>query len=169
MNKLVLAAMAALFAFAPVQFASADEKIDECLNPGNDQLLKDGCAALDAFMETFNSRDGAAWAATLHFPHVRLAGGEVQVWDTPEEYAASNDVAELAKSQNWDHTDWTERRLVQKGDDKLHFVTQFTRFDKENKPIGTYDSLYIVTRKDGKWGTQFRSSYVGIVGAKTAF
>ncbi|MFJ1292638.1 hypothetical protein ACEPPZ_11200 [Paracoccus yeei] len=159
---------AALLVSAPTAFAQ-DAAVDECLNPGENQLLKDGCDALDRFMETFNSGDGAAWAATLHFPHARLAGGEVQVWETPEDYAATNDVAELATKQNWDHTDWTMRKLVQQGDDKLHFITQFTRFDADDKPIGTYDSLYIVTKKDGEWGTQFRSSYVGVIGQKTAF
>lgn len=165
----MLAALAAL-TIAPAAQAADYSPQDECLNPGNNALLKEGCAALDNFMKTFNSRDGKAWAASLNFPHSRIAGNnELQVWETTEDYAKSNDVAELAKAKNWDHTDWTTRKLVQQGEDKLHFVTQFTRFDKDNKAIGTYDSLYIVTKKDGKWGTQFRSSFVGIIGKKTAF
>lgn len=169
MKHVAIAAVLALLAIAPSAFAHETSPQDDCLNPGDNALMREGCAALDAFMETFNSRDGSAWAATLQFPHARLAGDQLQVWETPEDYAKSNDVAELAKAQGWDHTDWTTRELVQQGDTKLHFVTQFTRFDAEGKPIGTYDSLYIVTKKDGRWGTQFRSSYVGIVGKKTAF
>ena len=165
-----IAAAAIILASASGACAEGSGPKDECLNPGDNALLKAGCVSLDAFMKTFNSRDGKAWAATLNFPHSRIAGNnELQVWATPEEYAKSNDVAELAKAKNWDHTDWTMRKLVQQGEDKLHFVTQFTRFDKEGKQIGTYDSLYIVTKKDGHWGTQFRSSFVGIIGKKTAF
>lgn len=167
-NITIALSTVAMLAFTPAAFAQ-DEAIDECLNPGDNQLLKEGCDALDRFMETFNSGDGAAWAATLHFPHARLAANDVQVWETPEEYAETNDVAELATKQNWDHTDWTMRKLVQQGEDKLHFITQFTRFDADNNPLGTYDSLYIVTKKDDEWGTQFRSSYVGTIGEKTAF
>lgn len=160
----------ASIAVAPAASAStAGAPKDQCLKPGTDTLLKEGCAALDAFMKTFNSGDGKAWAATLNFPHVRLAGNQVQVWNTPAEYAASNDVAELAKSKGWAYTKWTTRILVQKSDEKLHFTTQFTRYNAQNKPIGTFDSLYILTKQGGRWGTQFRSSYVGIVGTKTAF
>jgi hypothetical protein len=157
-------------AMVPVALAStADAPKDQCLTAGDDSLLKQGCAALDDFMKTFNSGDGQAWAATLNFPHVRLAGNQVQVWNTSAEYARSNDVAELAKAKGWAYTKWTTRILVQKSDDKLHFTTQFTRYNAQDKPIGTYDSLYIVTKQNGHWGTQFRSSYVGIVGKKTAF
>lgn len=154
---------------APVFASTAGAPQDQCLKPGSDALLKEGCAALDDFMRTFNSRDGKAWAATLNFPHVRLAGNQVQVWNTPAEYAASNDVAELAKTKGWAYTKWTTRILVQKSDEKLHFTTQFTRYNAQDKPIGTFDSLYILTKQNGRWGTQFRSSYVGIVGTKTAF
>lgn len=149
--------------------ASESDPADQCLSVGDNARLKAGCDALDAFMRTFNARDGKAWAATLNYPHARLAAGQLKVWETAADYALSNDVAELAKAQGWHHSKWTARRLVQDGDDKLHFATKFTRFDKDDRALGTYDSLYIVTRKDGHWGTQFRSSYAGIVGKKTAF
>jgi len=169
-TAIIASSILASIAMAPAALAStAGAPKDQCLKPGNDALLKQGCAALDDFMKTFNSGDGKAWAATLNFPHVRLAGNKVQVWNTPAEYAASNDVAELAKSKGWAYTKWTTRILVQKSDDKLHFTTQFTRYTAQHKPIGTYDSLYILTKQNGRWGTQFRSSYVGIVGTKTAF
>ncbi len=170
MNFLRIAAALVVLSIAPAVHAADDTPQDECLNPGSNALLKEGCDALDNFMKTFNSRDGKAWASSLNFPHSRIAGNnELQIWETPEDYAKSNDVAELAKAQNWHRSGWTTRRLVQQGSEKLHFVTQFTRFDRDDKPLGTYDSLYIVTKKDGRWGTQFRSSFAGIVGRKTAF
>lgn len=43
------------------------------------ELEKIGMQALDDFLTTFNSGDPMAWAATLNYPHVRLAGGKVQV------------------------------------------------------------------------------------------
>jgi len=42
---------------------------------------------------------------------------------------------------------------------KVHMNTVFQRFNSQNEVIGTYESLYIVTRDaQGKWGTQARSS-----------
>jgi hypothetical protein len=49
--------------------------------------------------------------------------------------------------------------VVQSGDDKVHFAVTFVRFDANNKEIGRFPSLYIVTRKNGHWGVQARSSF----------
>ena len=53
--------------------------------------------ALDEYMAAFNSRDEKAWAATLNYPHVRMAGGEVKVWQTSEDYCADFDFDAFAK------------------------------------------------------------------------
>jgi hypothetical protein len=38
-----------------------------------------GALAVDAYMDAFNRRDLAGMNAALHFPHVRIASGSVQV------------------------------------------------------------------------------------------
>jgi len=58
---------------------------DACLNPGSDELLKQGSACLDEFRKAFNLRDAVAWSKTVRYPHIRIAGGQVQIWNTPEE------------------------------------------------------------------------------------
>ncbi|MCP3410293.1 hypothetical protein [Bradyrhizobium sp. CCGB01] len=164
-----LLALAGMFVSMSTAALAQGQAEDECLNPGNDDLLKQGCAYLDEFMKAFNSRDAEAWAKTVHYPHIRIAAGQVQIWNTPEEYAQSNDAKQLAQASTWARSAWTYRKLVQKSDDKLHFVTRFTRYDANDKPILSADSLYVIVKKDGRWGALVRSSYVGIIGKKTAF
>ncbi|MCP3401835.1 hypothetical protein [Bradyrhizobium sp. CCGB20] len=164
-----LLALAGMFVSMSTAALAQGQAEDECLNPGNDELLKQGCAYLDEFMKAFNSRDAEAWAKTVHYPHIRIAAGQVQIWNTPEEYAQSNDAKQLAQASTWARSAWTYRKLVQKSDDKLHFVTRFTRYDANDKPILSADSLYVIVKKDGRWGALVRSSYVGIIGKKTAF
>ena len=141
--------------------ARAETPGDDCAKPSKSALLAVGCAVLDRFIETFNARAPKAWAETLNFPHVRLAGGEVQVWATPDDYAKSNDVAQFAKT-GWRYTKWDWRHLAQQGDDKLHFTLQFTRYGDNDRKIASFESLYILTRQNGHWGVQARSSYAGI-------
>ena len=64
------------------------------------QEIKLGCKALDDFMTSFNSRDAMAWGKTLNYPHMRLAGDEVQVWESPEAYAKDNDTKALAEKRD---------------------------------------------------------------------
>lgn len=164
--KLLSLTLAALLSAGAAH--AAEPRRDDCAAPSPSPLLSEGCKVLDDFLTAFNARDPQAWAKTLKFPHIRLAGGQVQVWNTPQDYAASNDVAQFANT-GWRYTKWDWRQLVQQGDDKLHFILQFTRYGDGDKKIASYESLYILTKSEGNWGVQFRSSYAGVAGAKTAY
>lgn len=124
----------------------------------HDQAVAGAMAALDDFMRTFNAKDMQAWAETLNYPHVRFASGTVTVWQSAEEFARQPTFERLA-AIGWDHSHWLSREPVLVSAGKVHINTVFQRFNSENEPIGTYESLYIVTRNaQGKWGTQARSS-----------
>jgi len=124
----------------------------------NAAAIAGAMAALDDFMRTFNNRDMEAWAATLNYPHVRFASGTVTVWQNAEEFARQSTFDNLA-AIGWDHSHWLSREVVLASPDKVHVNTVFQRFNSVNEPIGTYQSLYIVTRDSlGNWGTLARSS-----------
>jgi hypothetical protein len=128
--------------------------------PGKEGMLAAACAALDEFMAAFNARDHERWVKCFHFPTVRLAGGEVLVWSTPEEFLRSNDIGVLSKS-GWHHSTWDWRKLVQSSDAKMHVLVQFTRHRSDGE-ANSYESLYVLTNRDGRWAVQARSSFLGI-------
>ena len=134
-----------------------------------EELEAIGMKALDDFMTAFNSGDPMTWTQTLNFPHVRLAGGKVQVWNTPEEYARDNDVRVLREKSGWASSQWDWRKVVQAADDKIHIAVSFSRYTPEGTKIVSFESFYIITNVDGHWGTQFRSSFAGVIDANTAF
>jgi hypothetical protein len=140
---------------------------DECAQPNRPVLLDTGCRVLDDFLEAFNARDVARWATTLNYPHVRFSAGEVLIWNSAAKFIEENDIGRLARS-GWGHSTWDWRMLVQSSGNKLHYLVQFTRYDEADKPIASYESLYIITLRDGHWGVQARSSYAGISVSKPA-
>lgn len=111
---------------------------------------------LDAFMTAFNARDVTAFEATFNFPHVRFASGKATIiqpgFHKPEMFAQG------ALSE-WDHSAWQRREVIHAGPDKVHVDTRFARFRKDGSLIGAFDSVYIVTKVDGRWGIQGRSSF----------
>lgn len=114
--------------------------------------------AMDEFMSAFNARDPRAWAATLNYPHVRLASNDVKVYNSAEEFA--REMTDYPKRlAPWDHSRWESMKVIQSGPDKVHFAVTFLRFDARGKEIGSFPSLYVVTRKNGHWGVQARSSF----------
>jgi len=41
----------------------------------------------------------------------------------------------------------------------VHVDTKFSRYREDGSLIGSFDSLYIVTKEDGRWGVKLRSSF----------
>ena len=48
--------------------------------------IQNAIAVVDAHMAGLNARDPAAIAASLHFPHYRLAGSVFKVWENSDTY-----------------------------------------------------------------------------------
>lgn len=115
--------------------------------------------SLDDYMMAFNARDPEAWAATLNYPHVRIASDTVRVWETEAEFADYMDFDAFAERFGWDHSKWDAREAVQAGPDKVHIAVTFSRYNATGEKIATFDSLYIMTKQNGAWGTQARSSF----------
>ena len=112
---------------------------------------------LDEWMAAFNARDLKAWEATFNYPSVRLASGRVVVIEKPGFHRP--DMFDRALGQGWRHSAWDHRNIIHGSEDKVHFDTRFTRYREDGSKIGTYDSLYVVTKQDGHWGVQARSSF----------
>ena len=119
-------------------------------NSKDQQAIDNALNTLESFMDTFNSKDMNAWSETLNYPHVRLASGKVTVWDTKEDYAAI-DIFDKLEASGWHHSAWVSREIILASENKVHISTVFQRYDKNNQPINKYQSLYIVTKENGKW------------------
>ena len=115
-------------------------------------------AVLDRFMRALNAGDEEALLASLHFPHYRLAGGRMQIWETPGPYLG--DFYGRAGA-DWHHSAWDFRKLIAAGLAKVHLDVQFTRYRADGTALGAFRSLYVLARRDGHWGIALRSTFAG--------
>jgi hypothetical protein len=128
-------------------------------DPAAGELDKATAAAfdvLDRHMAALNTRNATALAATLHFPHYRLSGAGMRIWETPERYF--DDFRERAGG-DWHHSGWNFRNLIAASAEKVHLDVQFTRYRADGSAIASYRSIWIVTRIGGRWAAQLRSSF----------
>ena len=120
--------------------------------------IAEAMAVLDRHLIALNAKDATALAATLHFPHYRLAGTRMRVWETPETYFSDF----LARAgEGWHHTRWDFRNVISASPDKVHIDLQFTRFRADNSALGSFRSIWVITSIGGKWAAQLRSSFAG--------
>jgi hypothetical protein len=125
--------------------------------PAQDETaINAAMAVLDAHIAALNARDERALIATLHFPHFRLTGGRMKIWERPDSYL--KDFYARA-GEDWHHSAWDFRNVIAAGSDKVHLDVQFTRYRADNSAIGSFRSLWIVSKLDGRWSAQVRSSF----------
>lgn len=115
---------------------------------------------LDTFIQTFNEGDARGHCATFAYPHVRLASGQVRVWNSIDEAIEpmQRAIARL-RADGWDHSEWDHRRMVQIGESKVHLDVQFRRFRADKSVMGVFPAIYVVVDVDGRWLIQCRSSF----------
>jgi hypothetical protein len=114
---------------------------------------------MDRFMAALNARDEEALRATLHFPHYRLAAGGMQVYARPGDYTLEGFYARAG--EGWARSGWDFREVIAAGPEKVHLDVQFTRYRADGSALGRFRSLYVLTRREGRWGIALRSSFAG--------
>ena len=119
--------------------------------------LKSALASLDAYMAGVNRGDEVAVNTACNFPHVRIAGGKVVVWQKRGDYKLEDFRARAG--DGWARSQWDERTPIHVGPDKVHLKVKFSRFRADGSSLGIFETIYIVTRQDGHWGIQARSSF----------
>jgi hypothetical protein len=118
-------------------------------------------ATADEFLATFNAMDAAGHAATLGYPHIRLASGTVRIWETIGEATAQmeSNMHLLKDRTGWDHSEWDHKKLIHAGPGKVHLDVQFTRYREDGSVIGVYPAVYVIVETGGRWVILCRSSY----------
>ena len=123
-----------------------------------------GTEVIEAFTrwaQAFNDRDADAMVAEMHFPHMRLAGNEFQTWKTSEDFRAPQDsMTAMLREEGWNTTVTKSIEAVQSSPEKVHLVIRQSRQREDGTEYNGFDTLWIFTKIDGRWGVQFRSSFL---------
>ncbi|MCZ6675555.1 MAG: hypothetical protein O7C75_21715, partial [Verrucomicrobia bacterium] len=112
--------------------------------------------AVEAYFEAFNSLDLEIWADTLHFPQVRLSSSGLDYWQTREDFFAGT---EPGRQRTWFRTKLESAETVQAGADGVNVIVRYSNLNSEDETLSSYDAVYLVTRHEGRWAVQARSTY----------
>jgi hypothetical protein len=79
----------------------------------------------------------------------------MRVWDQPGPYLSG---FLAGAGSEWHHSAWDFRIVIATGAAKVHLDVRFTRYRADNSGIGSFRSLWIVTKDVGHWAVTARSS-----------
>ena len=111
--------------------------------------------------EGFNKRDRKISVDLMHFPHVRLWNNQFSIFNSEEEFLKGFDLqTQKLDQEGWTHTVTKDIQAVQSDKSKVHLLLLQSRRNKDDIEIENFQTLWIMTKIDGKWGIRFRSSFV---------
>lgn len=117
-------------------------------------IRTEAVAAVDRYYAALNAHDEEGVRDAFHYPHVRIgATGKVTIYPTREDYRFAFFYDRTSKD-GWHHSAWDAAEVVFATPDKAHIAIDFTRYRQDGSVIGRYFSLYVITRRDGKWAIQ---------------
>ncbi|MCY3968877.1 MAG: hypothetical protein OXG74_03010 [Acidobacteria bacterium] len=131
---------------------------DDLAESGREANAAAAVAAVERYLEAFNDRDEAAMTAALVFPHVRVGRGGVRVWRSAAEYRADFDFDAFAERLGWERSEADSMEAIQVGARGVNVAVRITRYGSGGTMIHSFDTVYLVTEKDGHWGIRAGSS-----------
>ncbi|MEC7837610.1 MAG: hypothetical protein VX523_02660 [Chloroflexota bacterium] len=118
-------------------------------------------AALNWNEQGFNKRDKKITIQGLHFPHIRLWQNKFSVFRDEKEFLEGYDIqTKKLKKEGWDHTVTLDIKAVQSEKEKVHLLLHQSRRNKNGEEYHNFQTLWILTKIEGRWGIQFRSSFL---------
>ncbi|HIL83106.1 MAG: hypothetical protein ABGY43_04205 [bacterium] len=130
--------------------------------PDSKQIENDVMGVLDEFMITFSASDPEGHTGTYHFPHFRLnPQGQMLTWETRDDAIQMHYLLfEKLPSTGWHRSEWAERKITSISESKVHVATKIRRVREDGSEIFLAESLYVLTKVDGRWAIKLRSSYI---------
>ena len=123
---------------------------------GEDAAVK----TIEKFMSYLNSGNNSGLFNTIHTPHVRISENGVRIYNNLQELQENylKDFVDRA-GDSWQHTVLDSTEVLHNSESKVHVYIQWTRYDANDLLLATHKALWIMTRVDGRWGVQARSSF----------
>lgn len=122
----------------------------------NQQATTAALEVMEKHISALNESNTLELSATLHFPHFRLVGTNLKVWETADRYF---DDFRARAGENWAYTKLASITIISATSNKVHLDVQVNRFDAEDNLIADFGSIWVITEIQGVWAAQLRSSF----------
>src|SRR5512137_3091922 len=84
---------------------------------------------VDDFLRALNAHDAELARLLLHYPHVRIVGNNVVIWNEPADYNIHADW--LGAAESWNQVELSFCTVRQDSEDMMHFEIEFSALDAD--------------------------------------
>lgn len=110
--------------------------------------------AVAAFFDAWNSHDVDRLAAAIHYPHVRVADGAVEIARAAADFLAG---PEPGRQRTWHQTRLDSSKVVQVTANGANVAVAYSRIGRDGGVLSTDEGVFLAVVRDGIWKIQARS------------
>ena len=107
-------------------------------------------------LSALNEQNTLELAATMHFPHFRLVGTSLKVWEIADLYF---DDFRARAGESWAYTKLASITPISATANKVHLDIRVNRFDTRDQLLADFKSIWVITKINRVWAAQLRSSF----------
>ena len=153
-NAILLARLMFLLALvAPFGFAQTVNA--PVKQPRDTRSENEARKVIEAYFPLFSRHDAKGLLSVVNFPHIRVTDAGTLIIPSAREWTGDPTPLE----DYYDHSELESLTFVQSNSVKAHALVVFSRYKADGTKYISYPTLWIVTRVNGHWGIQIRSSF----------
>ena len=123
---------------------------------GSQRAISAALEILDRHLSALNEQNTLELAARMHFPHFRLVGTRLKVWETEDRYF---DDFRARAGESWAYTNLASITPISATANKVQSDIRVNRLDIRDHLIADFKSIWVITKINSLWAAQLRSSF----------
>ena len=130
------------------------QQIDETIK---NQARMEATAAIVGFFNAFNDTDHNALGRVNHVPQVVLNNSFFIHAKDALSPVVRPDFAQMEEREDWDHSVFRDLSVLSVSPERAIFELEFERINTSNEVYRRVPALWVLSKRAGEWGIEFRS------------
>ena len=130
------------------------QQIDETLK---NQARMEATAAIVGFFNAFNDTDHNALGRVNHVPQAVLNNSVFIHAEDALSPVVRPDFPQMEEREDWDHSVFRDLSVLSVSPERAIFELEFERINTSNEVYRRVPALWVLSKRAGKWGIEFRS------------
>ena len=122
-----------------------------------ESAIAEATEAIEEFFIAFNNADNPALRRVTHIPQIMLNRDFFIHAVDESSPLADVDFNRLREQENWLRSDRIDVQVTHATPTRVFFELAFERYDRNNEKYRTVPALWVLSKRDNRWGVDFRS------------
>ncbi|NKB32876.1 MAG: hypothetical protein GKR91_07240 [Pseudomonadales bacterium] len=122
-----------------------------------DTAIQEATETIEEFFTAFNNADNTALSRVVHLPQIMLNQNFFIHAEDESSPLANVNFNSIREQENWLRSERIDLQVTYATPTRVFFEFAFERYDQNNEKYRTVPALWVLSKRDDRWGVDFRS------------